>query len=158
MHTVPLIVRPADPREPAVRTLIAELDEYHTRLYPAASNHLDPPETLASPNVHFVTATLDARLAGCGALKCFDGWGEIKRMYVRPHARGHGVARAILVALEKAARDRGIEVLRLETGVRNDDALAFYRKAGFQEVPAFAPYAADPFSVFMEKRTESARR
>ena len=89
---------------------------------------------------------------GCGAVMHDPrGWGEIKRMYVRPELRGRGVAGRILAALEEAARARDIALLQLETGVRSLDALAFYRSAGFSERGPFGDYTPDPNCVFMEK-------
>jgi putative acetyltransferase len=79
------------------------------------------------------------------------GWGEVKRMYVRPELRGQGIARRILAALEDVARDWGLPLLRLETGARSHDALAFYRRAGFRERGPFGDYRHDPNCVFMEK-------
>jgi putative acetyltransferase len=79
-------------------------------------------------------------------------WAEVKRMWTDGTARGRGVARAILAALEAAARTHGVAMLRLETGVDSHAALALYRSAGFVETGPFADYAPDPLSVFMERR------
>jgi putative acetyltransferase len=53
--------------------------------------------------------------------------------------------------LEAHARSRGARVVRLETGIRQPEALALYRRRGYGYVPAFPPYDPDPLSVFMEK-------
>jgi putative acetyltransferase len=73
-------------------------------------------------------------------------------MFVRPAHRGTGVSRAILRALLRHAEADGVRVLRLETGVRQHAALAFYRREGFTEIPPFPPYRPDPESVFLERR------
>ncbi len=73
-------------------------------------------------------------------------------MFVDPDVRRRGVARAILRALESAARDLGYHTLRLETGTRQSEALDLYASAGFGEIPRFGEYADDPFSVCFEKR------
>lgn len=70
---------------------------------------------------------------------------------VVPDARGSGVARRLLMTLEAAAKADGARILRLETGVNNDAALALYARAGFCPRSAFGDYAPDPLSVFMEK-------
>ena len=75
---------------------------------------------------------------------------EIKRMYVAESARGRGVARALLVALEDAARELGYARVRLDTGPKQPAAEALYRSAGYADIPDYNgnPYA----SYFGEKR------
>jgi putative acetyltransferase len=76
---------------------------------------------------------------------------EIKRMFVAEQARGRGVGRALLEAVEAAARDRGIRTLRLETGEPQVAAIALYERAGYVRIPPFGEYVNDPTSVCMEK-------
>jgi len=81
---------------------------------------------------------------------------EVKRMYVRPHARGRGVAQAVLARIEAEARGAGLSVLRLETGVRQADSIRLYERWGFRKCTAFGAYAQMPAqaivtSVFYEK-------
>ncbi|MCG7506809.1 GNAT family N-acetyltransferase [Mesorhizobium retamae] len=87
-----------------------------------------------------------------GALALNDGWAELKRMWVVPQARGRGLSKALLVALETRARDAGITWLRLETGIANHEALGLYERSGFVRIGPFGDYRPDPLSVFMEKR------
>jgi GNAT superfamily N-acetyltransferase len=79
------------------------------------------------------------------------GVAEIKRMYVTPGARGRGVGRFILDELEAVARQLGIRRLVLETGPRQPEALALYRRAGYVEIPLFGEYVGAEFSVCMAK-------
>lgn len=134
--------------------LIDELDAYQSALYPAASNHLDRIDELARPHVHFLGAFDDAQLLGIGAVKLLDGYGEIKRMYVSHGARGSGIGRRILDALEAVAEDRGVYVLRLETGIHQPEAIGLYRRCGYIEIEPFGNYRPDPLSLFMEKRLD----
>ena len=93
---------------------------------------------------------------GCGAvLRDPRGWGEVKRMYVRPDQRGRGIGRRVLAEIEGSRAAAGLPLLRLETGIHNTEALALYRRAGFAECAAFGDYAPDPLSVFMEKRVNT---
>jgi len=101
--------------------------------------------------VRFFVARLDGEAVGCGALRIAHGYGELKRMYVAPAARGHRIGRRILDRIEAAARAEGLACLRLETGIYQPEALALYRSAGYAERDAFGAYAPDPLSVFMEK-------
>ena len=60
------------------------------------------------------------------------GYGEIKRMFVRPAFRGTGLGRRVLEHLSAHARDRGVTLLRLETGIHQHAAIRLYERAGFQ--------------------------
>jgi putative acetyltransferase len=144
-------IREASPLDPTVRALIDELDSFNTALYPAESNHFDPPEQLAASRSIFLVAERDGRIVGCGAAKHCGDWAEIKRMFLKPEARGAGLATIMLDRLIDWARREGLTVVRLETGDKSDGALKLYRRAGFQEIPAFPPYQADPLSIFMER-------
>jgi putative acetyltransferase len=98
-----------------------------------------------------VVRDLSGRAVGTGALALNGVWGELKRMWVIPEARGLGVSRIILAALEARAQSEGVRTLRLETGVANHAALALSARAGFTRRDPFGDYRADPLSVFMEK-------
>jgi putative acetyltransferase len=77
-------------------------------------------------------------------------------MFVRPDARRRGVARRVLALLEKIAQERGFTTLRLESGTRQPESLALYASAGYQRIPCFGEYAADPDSICFEKRLGAA--
>ena len=144
------IIRTGDPTAAEVRALIAELDAIGSALYPAESNHFDPPETLVAAGALFLVCERAGALVGCGAAKNCGGWSEIKRMYLKPEARGSGIAQALLGQLLEWSRRQGLPLARLEAGVASLDALKLYRRAGFVEIAAFPPYKPDPLSVFME--------
>jgi GNAT superfamily N-acetyltransferase len=101
-------------------------------------------EDYTPPSGIFLVARLDGRPVGCGALRLLSpGVGEIKRMWVAPEARGRGVGRTILEALEHAARECQLHTVRLDTHSVLAEALRLYRKSGYRDVPAFNanPYA-----------------
>ena len=97
-------------------------------------------------------------VVGCGAVKRVSAknmssrYGEIKRMFVDPGARGCGVGGALLDALESRLLAHRIDRARLETGVRQPEALALYERRGYVRIPPFGDYENDPLSVFYEKR------
>jgi len=141
------------PDQPETAAFLAASDAQAASLYPPESNHLVDLAALMASNTLFFVARRGEKALGCGALIAGeDGSGEVKRMWVDPEARGQGVGRMILDALEGAAREKGLTVLRLETGIRQPEAVALYRKCGFNECPPFGSYLADPLSLFMEKR------
>ena len=140
------------PADQQVQQLIGELDKYQSTLYPDESNHLDPIEELQRDHVYFIAAKLDGAIVGCGAIKLFDSYGEVKRMYVSPTSRQQGIGKAILTELETHAASKGIHVTRLETGHLQTAAIKLYRCCGYRDVGPFGDYSEDPHSVFMEKR------
>ena len=133
--------------------LIRQSDVLMNALYPAESNHLVDIEQLARPHVHFFVARENSRALGCGAFVLGDsGEAEMKRVFVDPTARGKGVARAIMAALEREAAMLGVTLMQLETGIRQPEAIALYRKFGYAERGPFGSYRPDPLSLFMEKQ------
>jgi putative acetyltransferase len=150
--TVSLVSAPTD----TVRLLIGELEDVLSAEYPPENRHGLPLEAIFQPHVRFFVATLDGDPVGCGGVALFDGFAEVKRMYVRPVARGQGVARAILDRLEAETRAANLPVLRLETGDKQTDALRLYYRYGFTDCGPFGHYAALPpraiaASIFLEK-------
>jgi putative acetyltransferase len=117
-------------------------------------DHEPGPLPSAADIDHFVVAVdrdSGAALA-CGALRRLDPVSaEIKRMYVVPHARGTGLATAVLRALEAAAVERGWSTIRLETGTGQPDAQRFYEREGYRKIPLFGIYVGSAVSVCYER-------
>ena len=140
------------PDQPDVIALIVDLDAYQDALYPAESRYALDLASLKKPNVRFAVARDDKGQAlGCGAVVMADGYGELKRMYVRQASRGQGVASRILDLLERSASEAGCTSFTLETGPYQPEALAFYARSGYQQCERFGDYKDDPLSVFMRK-------
>ncbi len=131
----------------ASRELIDSLNAELTGLYPeSGANHfrLDPDEVTEGRGV-FLVVYRAGMPVGCGAVRLLDvETAEVKRMYVRPIARGSGLGRRLLAALEVEARALGVRRLVLETGIRQTAALALYRTMGFQPIPLFGEYRLSP--------------
>lgn len=146
-------IRFESPNQPDVVALIDELDAYQTVLYPPESHHGLDIDALLRPQVLFAVAREHSGEAiGCGAVVLTPQYGELKRMFVRPAARGRGIAKALLNFLEAAAADKGCRDLMLETGISQPEALGLYAKSGYMRRGPFGAYADDPYSVFMHKR------
>jgi putative acetyltransferase len=145
-------ISPEPPDQPEVIDLIAELDAYQDTLYPPESRHSLDLDALKQANVLFIVARDDARRAvGCCAVVLHAAHGEIKRMFVSPRARGQGVARRLLSALESASFRAGCKLLLLETGPYQQEALGLYASMGYERRGPFGSYSNDPLSVFMQK-------
>ena len=149
---VELVETPTDD----ARVLISELDAELGAAYPPEQRHGFDTARLFRPGVLFFIARLNGEPVGCGGVAFEDGFAEVKRMYVRPAARGGDVARAVLSRLEDACRSRGVTRLALETGDAQHAAIRFYEREGFTRCAAFGAYAAMPprsieRSVFFEK-------
>lgn len=143
-----------DPDFAEVQALLAVSNAYYVNLYPAESNHLESSDDLKKPNVLFVGCRIDGELVASGAAKIMqdDGnYAEIKRVFVVDDHRGKGLSSQVMCFLETELENRGVSLFRLETGIKQPEALGLYRKLGYLERGPFGSYKADPFSVFMEK-------
>jgi putative acetyltransferase len=165
------------PRQSEVLDLLRQSDEYAFALYPADSCYLLNIDDLEAPTVSVFVARLGdvagssapaatstapaapagpaapaAPAVGIAALALrADSTAELKRVFVAPSARGRGVARDILRAVEDFARSQGVSAIRLETGVAQPEAIALYEKVGYHHIPRFGQYVDDETSVCMEK-------
>jgi GNAT superfamily N-acetyltransferase len=148
-----LRIAPRDFDDPAVRRLVAALLDDLTARYGGEDGA--PPTTgdqFAPPAGTFLLAEVGDEPVGCGGIRPQgDGIAEIKRMYVVPEHRGRGVARALLGALEDAARERGYQQLRLETGLSQPEAIALYTSSGYEPTEPFGYYARFPNARFYAK-------
>jgi putative acetyltransferase len=142
----------------ATREVVDLLDELNAALagYTADQRHALSTDQLFQPGIRFFLARSDGVAVGCGGVAFFDGYAEVKRMYAKPSVRGQGVAKALLRRIESEAQGAGVALLRLETGLYQQDALRFYERAGFRRCGAFGSYLALPpraieTSLFYEK-------
>lgn len=129
------------------QALIAELNAELTGMYPEpGANHFGlAPEEVAPGRGAFVVIYRDGTPVGCGALRTVDAeTGELKRMYVAPAARGTGLGRRLVAALEAEARALGLRRLVLETGTRQEAAVALYQATGFARIPLYGEYLQSP--------------
>ena len=101
----------------------------------------------------FLVGRIDGDAVACGGIARYDETtAEIRRMYVVPDARGRGLSRRVLAALEDEARALGYSFVRLETGNLQTEAIGLYVCAGYGPIPRYGPFENDPKSVCFEKR------
>jgi putative acetyltransferase len=141
------------PADPPVRAMVEELDRFFHALYPAESNHLLDIATLCEPRMRFFAVFEGQDALAIGGCWLKDGYAEVKRLYVRPAARGLGLAKLIMRRIEHEAVSCGRTIARLETGIHQPESIGLYRSLGYAERGPFGDYPVDdPNSVFMEKR------
>lgn len=99
-----------------------------------------------------VVAYADGKAVGCGAIKPYDAVTmEVKRMFVMPEDRGKGIASTVLRELEQWAHELGYQKCILETGEKQPEAIALYRKSGYMVIPNYGQYDGVESSVCFEK-------
>jgi putative acetyltransferase len=143
-------VRPwNDPAGVALRA--AQRAELDAR-YGSDDHEPGPPPSAADVDLFLIAAAPDGTPLACGALRRLTpASAEIKRMYAIPAARGTGAATAILRALESAAVTRGWTTLRLETGTAQPEAIRFYEREGYRQIPLYGPYVGSEISLCYER-------
>ncbi len=101
---------------------------------------------------HVVVCYDNETAVGCGAFKYYEsGIVEIKRMFVLNQMRGKGIAKKILAELEQWAKELNYNQTILETGIRQPEAIALYKRAGYTVIPNYGQYENVASSVCMKK-------
>jgi DNA-binding MarR family transcriptional regulator/GNAT superfamily N-acetyltransferase len=148
-------IRPVDPEHPdaqyCLSEYVSELNRRSTRGFDPSVGATALPHEVRPPAGQFFVAYLHDEPIGCGAVKLHvDAPAEIKRMWIAPRARGLGLGRRLLEALETCALAGGAQLARIETSSVLPEALSLYRSAGWIEVPRFND---EPFADhWLEKR------
>lgn len=148
------VFRAVDPLGADALALLAQAAVEARALYPElfAPGSAPPTNEPLGPGEVYLVAFVDGAPVACGALRRIDAaTAEVRRMFVLACARRRGLARATLAALERAAADRGYARLLLETGFRQQPAIALYASCGFARIAPFGPHVGDPTSVCFGK-------
>ena len=135
-------IREVDPgtadAQRCINAYFAELNRRSKIPYDPSQGVPAEPHEMTTPAGLFLVAYMHGESIGCGGVKHHPGGpSEIKRMWVAESARGLGIARRILDELEADAKRAGAATARLETNGTLTEAIAMYRSAGYNEVPAF---------------------
>ena len=140
-----------DSKNKDFRNLVKELDTYLKTTdgdEHAFYNQFNNIDVLSN----VIIAYDDQKAVGCGAFKAFeDSSVEIKRMYTQPEMRGTGIASEILKALEIWASELNYKACVLETGIRQKEAVAFYKKCNYQIIKNYGQYANMENSLCFKK-------
>jgi putative acetyltransferase len=144
---VATVITAERPDSPDASALVEELESHLASFYPAESRHGLSVERLVREQVAFFVTRCDGAAAGCGGVQLFGrDYAEVKRMYVRPQFRRLGLGRLMLDRLTAHAREHGMPVLRLETGIHQQPSIALYEHYGFRRIAPFGPYTDDPLT------------
>jgi GNAT superfamily N-acetyltransferase len=151
--------RAMDAGQPPASDLIEAMIEELVPLYGRIDGPDAPratPEDFSPPHGVFLVGFDDdgTPVCGGGVKRLGEGVGEIKRMYVAESARGRGVARELLVALEDAAHSLGYTRVRLDTGPKQPHAEALYRHAGYAEI---GDYNGNAVATFFGEKVLTSR-
>ena len=150
--------------DPVVQALVAEIQREFVVRYGGPDETPLEVATFDPPSGAFFVGTLDGTPVAMG------GWrlrpdvaalgrsraAEVKRMYVVPSARGRGFARAMLAHLERTARAAGADLMVLETGLRQPEAIALYESSGYVPVPGFGIYRDSPIVRYLGRPLDPA--
>ena len=99
------------------------------------------------PRGTFLVAYADGEPVGCGAWRRHGDAAELKRMFTTHAARGRGVARRVLRAVEDSAREHGITRIVLECGWKQPEAIALYKSSGYDVIENFGYYRDHPGTI-----------
>jgi GNAT superfamily N-acetyltransferase len=138
-----LTIAPADPASPAAQACLAAYFAELDRRFPGGFDPGPPgdPAAYRPPRGLFLIAWQGDRAQGCVALSFAAA--EVKRLWIAPEARGQGLARRLMQRVEAAARGAGLTRLVLDTNATLTEAMALYRRLGWQEIARYNdnPYA-----------------
>jgi GNAT superfamily N-acetyltransferase len=133
---------------PSAVQLVAEVQAEYVERYGGPDDTPVDPAEFAPPNGLFLIGYLDGIAVATGGLRLHehDAEMEIKRMYVARSARGKGLSRVVLAALEDQARGLGMTRVVLETGLRQPEAIRLYETSGYSPIDGFGHYKDAPLS------------
>lgn len=147
-------IEPCRITDPDAARLVSEVQREYAARYGTADETPLTGDYFEEPSGAFFVGYLDDLAVVTGAWHLRDdviafgrsATAEVKRMYVVPEARGRGLARLMLAHLEATALAAGAEVVILETGTEQPEALALYASAGYASIPGFGFYRDSPLN------------
>lgn len=159
-----LRIRQVPLTDPDVQVLVEEVQAEYVVRYGGPDESVIDAKEFDPPTGAFFVGYLDGIPLAMGGwrrrpdVRALDGTAaaEIKRMYVAPPGRRNGLARVVLARLEESARSAGADLMVLETGIMQPEAIGLYTTSGYTPVHAFGYYAWSPNSRYFGKRLPTA--
>lgn len=147
-----IILKEVPPLHGDLMSLIEKLDDELLELCPSEGIfRVD----FSDPKVNsmlFVVGYQEGIPVCCGGIRPLDDEAvELKRFFVEKACRKQGLASKVLAFLEAKATEKGYSLMKLETGPERADAIGFYKKSGFVEIPLFGEYIGSKYSICFEK-------
>lgn len=148
-----ITVEETDPRDPralaCLHAYYAELNERFSGGFDVSLSRDPDANDMRPPRGSFFVAMSDGLPIGCAGLKGAEGYGEVKRLWIAPSARGLGLAKRMMATLEDRARGLGMTLLRLDTNSALPEAAGLYDRLGWTRIDRFND---DPYpDLFFEK-------
>ena len=156
-----LLVTPAPFGDPRVQRLVDEVQAHYVVIYGGPDDSPVDPTEFEPPDGLFALGTVGGTAVAMGGWRrrpelstVFDGAdvAEVKRMYVAPPGRRRGYARVVLAFLEETAHRAGADLLVLETGTMQPEAIALYEASGYQPTVRFGHYADSELARYFAKQ------
>ncbi|MCU1492305.1 MAG: GCN5-related N-acetyltransferase [Acidimicrobiaceae bacterium] len=149
--------RIADLASPEVAPLVEAMAAFLDDLYGTRDRipTVLEPDQFRPPGGAFVLVEVGDVPVACGGVRaCGEGAniGELKRIWVEPHARGKGLARLLLERLEQEARALGYDELYLDTGPLQHEAMRLYETSGYRSIANYGARANSNFYRSYAKR------
>ncbi len=136
---------------PDFNRLVASLDEELNDRYGLLQKEYDRFNLVGDVETA-VVGYIDGLAVCCGCFKEYNhNSAEVKRVFALPEFRGKGIARLLLDELERWMMETGYSKAMLETGIKQPEAIRFYRKCGYIPVPNFGHYTGNSDSICMCK-------
>ena len=159
MDTATLTLRPVPYAHADATALVARVQQEYVERYGGPDeSHVDPTE-FDPPGGLFLVGYLGSTPIATGAWRRVDvsalggtSVAEIKRMYVVPEHRGTGLSRVVLAELERTATAAGHDVLILETGLKQPEAIGLYTSSGYVPIEGFGHYCGNELSRSFGRR------
>lgn len=143
---------------PVAQLLCAEIQAEYVRRYGDGDETVLGAGDFDPPHGDFLVAYDESgEPLGCGGWRAHGNDAEMKRVYVREHARRRGLARRLVEAVEASAAAAGRERVILETGPQQPEAVAMYRAMGYLPVTPFGHYACADGSIHLGKALRGER-
>lgn len=134
------------------KALVIDLDNDLWIRYPDIQQNFAP-YNFVDESFRVIVVQENNMAVGCGCFRPVkeNGVVEVKRMYVAPAFRSQGIGKTILSKLEQWAKEEGFVQAKLETGIKQPEAIAAYEKSGYVRIPNFEPYVNVKESICLMK-------